>query len=114
MQNHALSGRIMQLRVMVLLGFSHRLLSNFPKKKTFVEFPKEERVQFLFVCVAPISLISVLLLRCATVELLKLCLQPPQGGHAMKQQAEIRIFVGFSKLWQHLGLVSKFALSWEE
>ena len=33
MQNHALSGRIMQLRVMVLLGFSHRLLSNFPPKK---------------------------------------------------------------------------------
>ena len=37
---------------------------------TLVEFPKEERVQLLFVCVAPIPLISVLLLRCATVELL--------------------------------------------
>ena len=36
---------------------------------------KEERVQLLFVCVAPIPLISVLLLRCATVEFLKLSMK---------------------------------------
>ena len=72
-KNHAISG--------------HGIAWIFPP--TLVEFPKEERVQLLFVCVAPIPLISVLLLRCATVELLKLCFQPPQGGHAMKQQAKI-------------------------
>ena len=33
MRNHSLSGRIMQFRIVVLLGFSHRLWSNFPKKK---------------------------------------------------------------------------------
>ena len=59
------------------------------------------------------------------VELLKLCPQPPQGGHAMKQQAEIRCdhsvcehwqtsLWEFSKLWQYLGLVTKVAMSWEE
>ena len=71
-QNHAIPG--------------HGIAWIFPP--TLVEFPKEERVQFLFVCVAPIPLISVLLLRCATVEFLKVCFQPPQGGHAMKQQAK--------------------------
>ena len=72
-KNHAISG--------------HGIAWIFPP--TLVEFPKDERVQLLFVCVAPIPLISVLLLRCAMVELLKLCFQPPQGGHAMKQQAKI-------------------------
>ena len=56
-QNHAIS--------------DHGLAWIYPP--TLVEFPKEERVQFYFVCVAPIPLISVLLLWCATVEFLKLC-----------------------------------------
>ena len=41
MRNHALSGRIMQFRVMVLLGFSHT--------QTLVEFPKKRKGK-IFVC----------------------------------------------------------------
>ena len=94
-QNHAISG--------------HPIAWMFPPILVeFVGLPKK-RIQFLFLRVAPIPVISVLLLRCATVELLKLCPWPPQGGHAMKQQAkhvatsvcehrQTDIFMGFSKL----------------
>ena len=81
MRNHALSARIMQFRAMVLLGF--------PTDSGRISQRRKGPI-FLCVCCAPTPLISMLLLRCATVEFFKLCLQPPQGGHAMKQQAEIR------------------------
>ena len=81
----------MQFQDMVLLGCPHRLWS-------ICWSSKEERVHFLFVCVAPTPLISVLLLRCATVGFLELCPQPPQGGHVMKQPAEIRCD---HRAWEH-------------
>ena len=104
-QNHANSG--------------HGLAWIFPP--ALVEFPPKKRVQLMLFCVAPIPLISMLLLRCATVEFLKLFLQPPQGGHAMKQQAEIRCDHSVrehkqTSLWdsvklrQYQGLVSTVAM----
>ena len=69
---------------------------------TLVKFPKKKGSNFVCVCVASTPLISMLLLRCATVEFLKLCLQPPQGGHAMKQQAERRCDRSVCEHRQHL------------
>ena len=87
MRNHAISCEIMPTQE-ESCNFGSWYCLDFPTDFGRIS-QKEERVQLLFVCVAPIPLISVLLLRCATVEIFKLCFQPPQGGHAMKQQAKI-------------------------
>ena len=115
MQNHALSGRIMQFRVMVLLGFSHRLWLNFPKKQGSI-----------FVCLwAPHSTdLSVAASVChggASQTLSSATTGWPcdeaAGKNTLRPQclrAQADIFMGFSKLWQYLGFVNKVAMSWEE
>ena len=109
-QNHAISG--------------HGLAWIFPP--TLVEFPGEGRVQFLFVC-----------LRCPHSTDLSVAASVCHGGvsqtlpsattgwpcdeaagrNTLRPQclrAQADIFMGFSKLWQYLGLVSTVAMYWEE
>ena len=124
MQNHAVSCEIMPFKA-ESCDFGSWYCLDVPTDSGRICWSPKERVQFLFVYVAPHSTdLSVAASVChggvsqtwSSATTGWPC-DEAAGRNTLRPQclrAQADIFMGLKKLWQYLGLVSKVAMSWEE